>query len=192
MSRRAAAIAVVAAAVAPAAPRIAVVAAALVLASPAAAGADQTASQRFFTERLLADDGTSRGVRDLLRGGGGFVDRAVRFRDLTGDDRSDAVVRVQSGGVAGAVALYVLSTDTGRRRGGRLEVVFRSQELLRAETRIRDGVLRYRTARPQPGDEPCCPSRLAESRLRWQERRHRFRVVERREVGPQDPWGDEL
>lgn len=171
---------------------IAATAAALALAAgtPAPAAAEQTATQRFFTERLLADERTSREVRDLLRGGGGFVDRAVRFRDLTGDRRSDAVVRVQTGGAAGAVALYVLSTDTGR-RPRRLEVVFRSQELLRAETRIRDGVLRYRSARPQPGDEPCCPSRLAESRLRWQERRHRLRVVERREVGPQDPWGDE-
>jgi hypothetical protein len=114
----------------------------------------------------------------------------VAFKDLTGDGRADAVVRVQSGGAAGAVALYVFSTDTGRRRSG-LAVVFRSQDLLRAQTRIRDGVLRHRSARPQPGDELCCPAAVAETRLRWRERRHRFRVVERREVAPQEPWGDQ-
>ncbi len=60
-----------------------------------------------------------------------------------------------------------------------------------AETRIRDGVLRYRSARPQPADELCCPSRFAETRLRWRDRRHRLTVAERREVGSDEPWGDE-
>ena len=166
-------------------------AAGLALAAAAPAGAAQTTTQRFFTERLLADEDTSREVRDLLQTRSGFVARDVTFRDLTGDEKADAVVRVDSGGAAGVVAVYVFSTDTGRRRAP-LEVVFGSQELLQAETRIRDGVLRYRSARPQPGDEVCCPSRLAESRLRWRERRHRFDVVERREVGPDDPWGDEV
>ena len=69
---------------------------------------------------------------------------------------SDAVVRVQSGGADGAIALYVFSTDMGREAAG-LRVVFRSQELRRAETRVRDGVLRYRSARPQPRRFP--PSR---------------------------------
>ena len=155
------------------------------------APAAQTATQQFFAAQLLDDARTSAEVRDMLRSRRGFVDRRVTFRDLTGDDKRDAVVRVQSGGAAGVVALYVLSTDTGRRRGD-LKVVFRSQELLQAETRIRDGVLRYRSSRPQPGDEACCPSRLAESRLRWQERRHRFRVVERREVDANEVWGDEI
>jgi hypothetical protein len=170
---------------------LALAAAALALVAAVPAGAAQTTTQRFFTERLLADEDTSREVRDLLQTRAGFVARNVQFRDLTGDRKADAVVRVDSGGAAGVVAVYVLSTDTGRRRGP-LEVVFGSQELLQAETRIRDGVLRYRSARPQPGDEVCCPSRLAESRLRWRERQHRFDVVERREVNPTDPWGDEL
>jgi hypothetical protein len=162
---------------------------ALALGSPPAS-AEQTTTQRFFADHLLQDDGTSREVRDLLRSRSGFVDRRVTFRDLTGDDKRDAVVRVQSGGAAGVVALYVLSTDTGRRQSG-LEVVFRSQELLQAQTRIRDGVLRYRSARPQPGDELCCPSRVAESRLRWRERRHKLTVAERVEVGADEPWGDQ-
>jgi hypothetical protein len=176
-------------------PRAAIALAALAVAAPglaaAPAGATQTSTQRFFSARLQADRATSREIRDLLRSGQGFVDRSVAFKDLTGDDKADAVVRVQSGGAAGAVALYVFSTDAGRRNRS-LRVVFRSQELRRAQTRIRDGVLRYRSARPQPGDELCCPSRASESRLRWREARHRFQVAERREVAPSDPWGDQL
>jgi hypothetical protein len=153
------------------------------------AGAEQTTTQRFFAGRLMADERTSREVEDMLRSGRGFVDRRV-VRDLTGDGRADAVVKVQTGGAAGAVALYVFSTDTGRRGSG-LEAVFRSQQLLQAETRIRDGVLRYRSARPARGEEVCCASRVAETRLRWREARHRFTVAERREIGAAEPWGDQ-
>ena len=155
------------------------------------APAAQTATQRFFSERLQADKGTSREVKDLLRTRQGFVDRTITFKDLTGDERADAVVRVQSGGADGAIALYVLSTDTGVKGSG-LKVVFRSQELRRAQTRVRDGVLRYRSARPQPGDELCCPAAVAETRLRWRERLHTLTVAERREIPPGDPWGDQL
>jgi hypothetical protein len=158
--------------------------------SAAPAGAAQTATQRFFAERLQADKGTSREIKDLLRLREGFVDRTVTFKDLTGDKRADAVVRVQAGGADGAVALYVFSTDTGIRNSG-LKVVFRSQELRRAQTRVRAGVLRYRSARPQPGDELCCPAAVAETRLRWREKLHKFSVAERREVAPGDPWGDQ-
>jgi hypothetical protein len=156
----------------------------------APAPAAQTATQRFFSERLQADTRTSREVKDLLRSREGFVDRTVTFKDLTGDKRADAVVRVQSGGADGAIALYVFSTDTGVKNSG-LKVVFRSQELRRAQTRVRDGVLRYRSARPQPGDELCCPAAASETRLRWRERLHRLTVAERTEVAPADPWGDQ-
>ena len=169
---------------------LALAAAALALAVPAPALGAQTPTQRFFSERLQADDGTSREIRDLLRTRQGFVGRTVTFKDLTGDRRADAIVPVQSGGAAGAVALYVFSTDTGEKGRG-LRVVFRSQELRRAQTRVRDGVLRYRNARPQPGDELCCPSRVAETRLRWRERLHKLTVAERSEAAPADPWGDQ-
>lgn len=169
---------------------LAVAVAGLALAAPAA-GAAQSPTQRFFSERLLADKGTSQEIKDLLRTRQGFVDQAVTFRDLTGDERQDAVVRVQSGGADGAIALYVFSTDTGVKNSG-LKVVFRSQELRRAQTRVRDGVLRYRSARPQPGDEVCCPTAVSETRLRWRERLHKFTVAERREIPPADPWGDQL
>jgi hypothetical protein len=166
-------------------------AAGLALAAPAPALAEQSATQRFFSQRLQADKDTSSEIRDLLRTRQGFVDRTVAFKDLTGDDRADAVVRVQSGGAGGAVALYVFSTDTGAKNSG-LKAVFRSEELRRAQTRIRDGVLRYRSARPEPGDELCCPTAVAESRLRWREKLHKFTVAERREIAPSEPWGDQL
>ena len=166
------------------------VAAGLTLTAPPALAA-QTATQRFFSERLQADKGTSHEIEDLLRTRQGFIDRTVTFRDLTGDGRADAIVRVQSGGAAGAVALYVFSTDTGKKGSG-LRVVFRSQQLRRAQTRVRDAVLRYRSARPEAGDELCCPSKVAETRLRWRERLHRFSVAERREIAPSEPWGDQL
>ncbi len=160
----------------------------LVLVAPAAQA--QTTTQRFFSQRLQADPKTSKEIKQLLASRDAFVDKQVKFRDLTGDDKEDAVVPVQTGGAAGAIALYVFSTDTGK-RNSTLKVVFRSQELERAETRIRDGVLRYRTARPAPGDELCCPSAFAESRLRWRDAKHRFEVTERRAVTPTDPWGDQ-
>ena len=169
---------------------VALVAAGLVLAAAAPAQAQETATQRFFSERLQSDKQTSTEIKDLLRTRQGFVDRKVVFRDLTGDRRQDAVVRVQSGGADGAVALYVFSTDTGVKNSG-LRVVFRSQELRRAQTRVRDGVLRYRSARPQPGDELCCPSAVVESRLRWREKLHKLTVAERTEAAPGDPWGDQ-
>ena len=169
---------------------VALAAAGLALAAAAPAQAEQTATQRFFSERLQSDRQTSAEIKDLLRTRQGFVDRKPVFRDLTGDKRQDAVVRVQSGGADGAVALYVFSTDTGVKNSG-LKVVFRSQELRQAQTRVRDGVLRYRSARPQPGDEPCCPTALVESRLRWREKLHKFTVVERTLVAPGDPWGDQ-
>ena len=120
---------------------VALAAAGLALVAAAPAQAEETATQRFFSERLQTDKQTSTEIKDLLRTRQGFVDRSVVFRDLTGDRRQDAVVRVQSGGADGAVALYVFSTDTGVKNSG-LRVVFRSQELRRAQTRVRDGTER--------------------------------------------------
>jgi hypothetical protein len=143
----------------------------------APASAQRTQSQLFFQERLLADRLTSDGIKELLQSGGGFVDRAVVFRDLTGDKRDDAVVRVHSGGAAGVVAVYVFST--ANRKGGQLKAVFRSQNLMRASTRVLKGVLSYRTSRYEPGDELCCPARITQATLAWNRRERRMRVKER-------------
>ena len=149
--------------------------AALWIAAPASA--QETQSQVFFEQRLLEDRLTSKSIKTLLRTGGGFVDRAVVFRDLTGDKRDDALVRVHSGGAAGVVAVYVFST--ANRKGGRLRAIFRSQSLMRASTRVLKGVASYRTSRYEPGDELCCPARLTQSTLEWDRDERRMRVGER-------------
>lgn len=145
--------------------------------SAGTASAQKNQSQAFFEQRLLADGLTSKPIKTLLRSGGGFVDRGVVFRDLTGDKRDDAVVRVHSGGAAGVVAVYVFST--ANRKGGKLRAIFRTQKLMRASTRVLKGVLSYRTSRYEPGDELCCPARLTQSTLAWNRDERRMRVSER-------------
>ena len=129
----------------------------------------RTQTQQFFEQRLLADKQTSKAIKELLRSGGGFVDTGVVFRDLTGDKRDDAVVRVNSGGAAGVVAVYVFST--ANRKDGKLRAIFRSQSLMRASTRVLKGVVSYRTSRYEPGDELCCPARITQSTLELERRR---------------------
>jgi len=154
----------------------ALLAAALVaLAAPAAVAKDAT--QQFFEQRLLADKLTSKPIKQLLQSGGGFVDKGVVFRDVTGDKRDDAIVRVQSGGVNGVVAIYVFST--ANRKGGKLRAIFRTQSLMRASTRVLKGVVSYRTSRYAPGDELCCPSQVSQSTLAYDRDARRMRVKER-------------
>ena len=160
----------------------AVLAALWVAASAGTASAQKNQSQTFFEQRLLEDGLTSKPIKALLRSGGGFVDRRVVFRDLTGNKRDDAVVRVHSGKAAGVVAVYVFST--ANRKGGRLRAIFRSQSLMRASTRVLKGVASYRTSRYEPGDELCCPSRLTQSTLGWVADERRFRVRERVTFAP--------
>jgi hypothetical protein len=143
----------------------------------APASAQKTQTQTFFEQRLLNDRLTTKAIKTLLRSEGGFVDRGVVFRDLTGDKRDDAVVRVHSGGAAGVVAVYVFST--ANRKGGKLRAIFRSQSLMRASTRVLKGVVSYRTSRYEPGDELCCPARLIQSTLEWDGDERRMRVRER-------------
>jgi hypothetical protein len=143
----------------------------------APASAEKTQTQTFFEQRLLNDRLTTKAIKTLLRSEGGFVDRGVVFRDLTGDKRDDAVVRVHSGGAAGVVAVYVFST--ANRKGGKLRAIFRSQSLMRASTRVLKGVASYRTSRYEPGDELCCPARLTQSTLEWDGDERRMRVRER-------------
>lgn len=162
-------------------PAVLVAATLIALLEPGAAGS-KDATQQFFEARLLADKQTSSAVKKLLQSGGGFVDKAVVFRDVTGDDRDDAIVRVHSGGVNGVVAVYVFST--ANRKGGKLRAIFRTQSLMRASTRVLKSEVSYRTARYAPGDELCCPSRLTQSTLAWDREERRMRVVERVTFAP--------
>jgi hypothetical protein len=144
---------------------LALTAGALLLTS-AGSVAKPTKSQEFFTKTLLADAKTTSAVKALLGERGGFVAPEIVFSDLTGDGRSDAVVLVDTGGVAGAVALYVFSTD-GQPAESDLRAVYRSQRLYRASVRARDATLVVRTPRFAEGDDVCCPVRVVERVYTW-------------------------
>jgi hypothetical protein len=128
--------------------------------------AKPSASQQLFRTTLLADAKTTSGVKALLRDRGGFVAPEIEFADLTGDARSDAVVLVDTGGAAGAVALYVFSTH-GRAADSALRAVYRSQQLYRASAEVSDGTLILRTPRFLEGDDVCCPGKIVERVYAW-------------------------
>jgi hypothetical protein len=161
MVRRSVAIAVLAAVLAPAAP----------------AAGEESAPQKLFRKRLLRDAAVSREVKGVLRHGG-FVDRNIRFSDLTGDGKSDAVVLVNQGGAAGRIALYVYSSHETRE----LRVVYRNQHLYRARAKLRragpgrpHGSVVFRVPLYDPGDILSDPGAWRKVELRWRARRSLLR-----------------
>jgi hypothetical protein len=144
------------------------VAALAVLAAAAPAGA-QTATtegaQALFTRLIREDDATSRAVRDALERRSAFVAPDVGFADLTGDGKQDAIAVVETGGAAGAVALYVFSVDGAA--DGKLRAIYRSQKLYRLLVRSEGATLLVRTPIYAAGDEVCCPAQLLERSLTW-------------------------
>ena len=158
--------------------------AAAVLLPIAGAPAEPSKSQDLFKKTLLDDPKTTVTVKQLLLDRGGFVAPNIVFSDLTGDGRSDALVLVETGGVAGAVALYVLSTD-GRPTDSELRVVYRSQRLYRARVRPAGATLTVRTPRFGEGDDVCCPARIVERVYVWSARARTLRQRSSRELpGP--------
>jgi hypothetical protein len=125
-----------------------------------------TKSQELFKKTLLADDKTTASIMDLLSDGGGIVAPEITFADLTGDGRSDAVVLVDTRGAAGAVALYVFSTD-GEAEESDLRAVYRSQRLYRATIEVADATLIVRTPRFVGGDDVCCPAKIVQRVYAW-------------------------
>lgn len=161
-----------------------VVAVAAMLLVTGGSSAAPTKSQALFEKTLLADAKTTSDVKQLLREGGGFVAPDITFEDLTGDGRSDAIVLVESGGVAGAVALYVFSTD-GRSARSDLRVVYRSQRLYRATTEVADAMLLLRTPRFAEGDDVCCPAKIVQRTYAWNDRSETLRQRRSQELpGP--------
>ena len=143
-----------------------------------------TKSQALFEKTLLADAKTTSDVKRLLTDDGGFVAPDITFEDLTGDGRSDAIVLVDSGGVAGAVALYVFSTD-GRPAESELRVVYRSQRLYRASVEVADARLILRTPRFAEGDDVCCPAKIVQRTYAWSDRADTLRQRRSQELpGP--------
>ncbi len=136
-----------------------------VLLVSAGSGAAPSKSQALFRKTLLADSKTTNAVKSLLRERG-FVAPEITFSDLTGDGRSDAVVLVETGGVAGAVALYVLSTH-GKPANSDLRAVYRSQRLYRATAEVSAARLIVRVPRFAQGDDVCCPAKIIERVYSW-------------------------
>ena len=146
---------------------------ALAAAVPAAAQTATTdGAQPLFTRLIRDDPATSTAVRDALTGHRAFVSPEVAFADLTGDGKQDAVATVETGGAAGAVAVYLFSADGAT--DGQLRAVYRSQRLFRALVRTNGATLLVRTPLYGPGDEICCASQLLQRTLTWSPKAQRM------------------
>jgi len=130
--------------------------------------------QQLFRTTLLDDAKTTSGVKALLRERGGFIAPEIQTEELTGDDREDAVVLVDSGGASGAVAVYVFSTH-GKDADSPLRAVYRSQQLYRASAEVANGMLVIRTPRFADGDDLCCPAKMVERVYAWSDKAKTFR-----------------
>lgn len=117
-----------------------------------------------FGGLILADPNTAPAIDELLRAGGGVVSR-VTFADLTGDAKSDAIVAVDTRGVAGTVAVFVFSAHGSST--GTLRAVYRNQSLYAGRVRVSGATLTLATAVFARGDDPCCARRELERAYRW-------------------------
>jgi hypothetical protein len=126
--------------------------------------------QSLFTHEIETDKGTAADIRSGLRERRVFVDEEITFADLTGDGRQDAIVRVDDGGAAGAIAVYVYSTDGAKK----LRAIYRNQRLYRATVAVQGATLLLTTPRYAAGDEICCPAQSLQRTLTWSARRHRL------------------
>lgn len=165
----------------------------LSVAAPALpAAAEETAGQKLFRKRLLNDRGVKPEVKRVLRNGG-FVDRDIRFGDLTGDGKSDALVLVNEGGSAGRIALYIYSAhrprDDNGGGGNELRIRYKDQNLYRARANVKQasanrprGAVVYSTPVYDPGDQLNDPGAREVVEVRWRPRKSRFGVHSRRTV----------
>ena len=163
----------------------------LLCALPATGSAAPTSSQTFFSDALVKDAKTTSAVKRLLRSGAGFVDPGIVFADLTGDGKADAIVRVRTAGAAGAVAVYLFSTDGAKATGDTppaLRVVFRSQQLYRATTQVRGATLVLRTPHYARGEDFCCPAKVTQRSYVWSATAHTLTRRDVRDIpGPGAP-----
>lgn len=122
-------------------------------------------SQELFRDVLLKDPSTTSGVKRLLRTNAGFVSPTPVFADLTGDGKSDAVVTVENGGAAGAVAAYVLSAEGSD--SGALRVALRNQSLYRGRVRMSGPTVTIVLPVYARGDDVCCSRQAIERDYAW-------------------------
>lgn len=167
---------------------LAVLAAAGALALPALALAQQDDAapkapdpSAVFRTALLDDAKTTSVVKDLLTSKAGTVDSVPLFGDLTGDGRADAVVRVLTGGTAGAIAVYVLSTD-GLAEDAPLRVVYRNQQLNRVVARVSGASLLLTVPTWKRGDDTVRASAYEERTYTWSKTARTFRRTAKRSV----------
>lgn len=150
--------------------RVAVVALIAAAAAPVAWAQTQSPDQDstgadFFRTTILADSQTSSAIKKLLTTKAGFVDPASQYGDLTGDGKADAVVRVDSGGAAGSVAVYVFTAEGSK--AGKLRIAYRNQLLHRVTVRVDQGTLTLSRPVWAKGDEICCPAKLSLRDYLW-------------------------
>lgn len=145
--------------------------------------------QTTFKSALLGDAKTSNAIRSALTSGAAIVDPHPVFADLTGDGKSDAVVPVITGGAAGAIAVYVFSTDGAA--DGKLRAVYRNQELYRAAVAVNaDHTLTLKLPQYAPGDALCCAARVVQRTYAWVAKAQTLRATGSRTVaGPTAPGG---
>jgi hypothetical protein len=150
---------------------------ALTLACATSATAQTPSPTAVFRKLLLSDPDTSRSIKVLLREQGGFV-RGISFADITGDQKSDAVVMVDSGGVAGNVALYLFTSDglKGKQGTGVLRAVYRLQSLYRAGAKVTGTSVVYVSPTYAAGNDLASPRRRTQRTIRWNKTRGVFRV----------------
>jgi hypothetical protein len=130
----------------PAALSVLALTAGAVLLWSAGASAEPSKSQEFFKKTLLDDAKTTSAVKRLLSDG--------------------ALVLVETGGVAGAVALYLFSTD-GESADSPLRAVYRSQRLYRASVAPAGNALTLQTPKFAAGDDVCCPAKITKRTYEW-------------------------
>jgi hypothetical protein len=160
---------------------------ACVAAPVAPAAAEQSAPQKLFRKRLMNDRLVTKEVKQTLRNGG-FVDRNIRFGDVTGDTKSDALITVNQGGTAGKIALYVYSSHGREGQGGSaspLRIIYRHQRLYRGRASIKKvsadrpmGAITFRQPIFDPGDILADPAGWRQVELRWRTSKSKFRRVE--------------
>jgi len=146
------------------------------LAAPATAQQKPSNPQTLFKQTLLHDAGTSKDIKSMLRSGRRFVEPQPVFGDVPGDGKADALVRVMTGGAAGAVAAYALSTDGTK--SSNLRVVMRNQRLYRATLRVNSARnLVVRVPVYAAGDTMCCPSRARDRTYAWDAKAKQMRRI---------------
>ena len=153
------------------------------LAGAPARAQDET-PQSLFRGVLLKDAKTASGVKRLLNTNAGFVSPTPVFADLTGDGKSDAVVTVDNGGVAGAIAAYVLTAEGSSQ--GDLHVAFRSQSLYQGRVRTSGTTLTVAEPLFARGDDVCCPRRATERDYAWDAAKKAFTRRATRTVALED------